>query len=292
MEASGSLTALQKVAAAQTAPVSRFNTELVRSAWSAITRRRSEARRAAHRAAGDLAYSEPMAEDPIEYAYIDQLWTDHVIVRVGGEGEKMLRIPYTVEAPGSAVEHVKFGKPEQVRVAYVAASMARGRAALETISRGASSVDASALVELAQRRVRTQQGSTRYRKPIGAPLGDGVTGRVAEATGKDATNRADKLRGNIKALAERDKTYRGGKVFGDIGNEGKLKNALNAVTGLPEGKRGEAAAEIVLAAQALGLTRLVPASVKRLYRAYISQKPAEKKKAAESKKPADAAKKD
>lgn len=277
-DAPENLTALQKIAAAQAAPVARFNTELVRSAFEAVQRRRREARRAAMRSHRDFGEDEPALDpdferDPLTYGWIRQMWTDHIIVTHGGEDQgKAIRIPYTVEPPGTDPEHVKFGEPELLRVAYVAAtdSLSRVAGAAETL-------------ELAKR-VRTQAGVQRWKKPIGTLLGDGTTGKVASATGKDANPRADSLRKNIKELAAKDKTYRGGKVFGDIGNEGKLKNALSAITNLPDGKRGEAAAEIVLAAQALGLTRLVPSSIKRLYRAYLAQKPADKKPA--DKKPA------
>lgn len=125
-------------------------------------------------------------------------------------------------------------------------------------------------------RVRTMAGSRRYRKPIGSPLGDGAPGgdnlaTVARAASREGSKTtSDKLRSAIKAVAK-EKTYRGGKVFGDIGDEGKLKNALSRIAGLDASRRGEAAAEVVKAAQALGLTKLVPASVKRLYREYIAQ---------------------
>lgn len=134
MEAPETLTALQKIASAQTASAVRFNTELVRSAWDAVQRRRREARRAAMRSASDLGSGlEPMPPDedePLDHGWIRQLWTDHIIVACG-EGEKCLRIPYTVEAPGTDIGHVKFGTPEPVRVAYVAAS--RGEEALEQL---------------------------------------------------------------------------------------------------------------------------------------------------------------
>ena len=266
-EAPENITALQKIAAAQTASAPRFNTELVRSAWSAIARRRREARRAAMRASQDFGgETVSVAEDPMEYSYIDQLWTDHVIVIVGDNRDEALRIPYTVEAPGTDPEHVKFGKPERVRMAYVAASGALSR------------VEAAAQTLELSRRVRTMAGSRRYRKPIGSQLGTGAPGGDALATvaktGSNEGSKAtpDKLRDSIKDVA-REKSYRGGKVFGDIGSEGKLKNALSQISRLPDGKRGEAAAEVVKAAQALGLTALVPASVKRLYRQYIAQGP-------------------
>ncbi len=284
-DAPENITALQKIAAAQTAPVSRFNTELVRSAWSAIQRRRSEARRAARKAARDLgSFETPMVEDPIEYAWIHQLWTDHVIVRLDGDGDLMLRIPYSVDAPGTEVEHVKFGQPEKVRVAYVAASAERNAAALGLVVGSADSL------ELA-RRVRSMAGSRRYRKPIGSQLGTGAPGGDALATVAKAGSRdgsqatSDKLRDSIKQVAG-EKSYRGGQVFGDIGNEGKLKSALSQIARLPDGKRGEAAAEVVKAAQALGLTALVPATVKRLYRAYIAQTPAKTNTKASAKAPA------
>lgn len=274
--ASEQISALQRIAAAPAAQP-RWNTEIVRSAWSAVQRRRREAERAARRSAGDLggelAVAPENAEDPVTWGWIEQLWTDHIIVRTGEGSDSAARVPFSVDAPGTAPEHVRFGQPEKVRVAYVAASRA-GLDAVTLASVRAS--NAEDIVALGQRRVRSMQGARRYRKPIGSPLGDGSAGRVAEATGKDANRRPDKLRKDIKDLAARDKTYRGGKVFGDIGSKGKLKNALSSIGNLPDGKRGAAAAEIVLAAQALGLTSLVPASVKRLYRAYLAQRPSKK----------------
>lgn len=262
-EASESLTALQKVAAAQAASVSRFNTDLVRSAWRAIQQRRREARAA-----------DPAGEsDAFVCAYIEELWTDHVIVSVDGpQPGGYLRIPYRVEAPGTAPEHVKFGAPEKVRVEYVAASARRRSEAVTDVLELHEAPDAIVLA----RRVRTMAGARRYRKPIGSQLGTGAPGGDALATVAKTGSRigaqvtSDKLRESIQRVSE-EKTYRGGKVFGDIGDEGKLKNALNQISRLPEGKRGAAAAEVVKAAQALGLTRLVPTSVKRLYRQYIAQ---------------------
>lgn len=270
-EASEILSTLQKLAAGQSASVTRFDTSLVRTAWLQAVRRRREARRAARRAAQDLGGTPEIEyeNDPLDCSYIEQLWTDHIIVRLD-DSPQVIRVPYTVEAPGTTVDHVKFGTPENVRIAYVAAT------ALTSFRDMAPSPDVSSIVELAQRRVKTNEGARRYRKPIGAPLGDGTTGQVGAAVGKEATNRPDSLRKSIKELAARDKTYRGGKVFGDIGSEGKLKNALSKVENLTGVKQGQAAAEIVLAAQALGLTRLVPANVKRLYRAYLSQTPTKK----------------
>lgn len=270
-DAPENLTALQKIAAAQTAPVARFNTELVRSAWSAIQRRRREARRAARSAAQDLSGSPEVPADPIEYAYIEQLWTDHVIVRVDGNVDHYLRIPYTVEGSASSPEDVKFGQPEKVRVAYVAASAQRQSEALTGVTEAAEALELS-------RRVRSMAGSRRYRKPIGSQLGTGAPGGEPLATvaktgsSEGAGTTADKLRSSIKAVSQ-EQSYKGGKVFGDIGSEGKLKSALTQIERLPDGKRGAAAAEVVKAAQSLGLTALVPASVKRLYRQYIAQGP-------------------
>lgn len=379
MPEASEISALQRIAGAP-AVQSRWNTEVVRSAWSAVQRRRRDAERAARSSAGDFGdlRAEPVreSEDPLTWGWIEQLWTDHLIVRCGDNSDQAARIPYTVDAPGTAADQVHFGQPERVRMAYVAASrssidavmaaadradsyaalagfpfkdgkdsksskdskgsgnpfaskdsktkpgaapaaaptsikslkdlsaaiasfskakpadQARLKTSLLSAARrlGASdavivrikalSVSSSKIaasnsedvLELT-RRVRSMQGARRYRKPIGSPLGDGTTGRVAEATGKDSNPRADALRKDIKNLAARDKTYRGGKVFGDIGNKGKLKQALSSIENLPDGKRGAAAAEIVLAAQALGLTALVPMKVKRLYRSYLAQKP-------------------
>lgn len=263
-EASGALTALQKTVSAQSASTTRFNTELVRAAWSAVQRRRRDARRAAQTAARELGeYAEPTVEDPIEYAWIKQLWTDHIIVKLDNSGDQYLRIPFTVEAPGTSVDNVKFGKPEAVRMAYVAASAQRCASAL---------ANAVALA----RRVRTQAGSNRYRKPIGAQLGIGAPGGEPLATVAKTGSRvgagvtADALRKSIKSVSQ-EQTYRGGKVFGDISDEGKLKRALSQIENLSDDKRGAAAAEVVKAAQSLGLTSLVPTAVKRLYRQYIAQ---------------------
>lgn len=356
------VTALQKVVATQSQPVSRFNTEIVRSAWGLMQRKRREALRAARAAAAASTVSgydsdEPqpadVPSDPMCYAYIEQLWTDHIIVRLEDARTSYLRIPFIIDAPGTSTDNVRFGKAEPVQQAYVAASAKRGSDALSqlvalrnvspkereslkgkghtlpgtksypiktlsdldnaiqaygrskpedrsrlkahlrseakrlnasqaTIDRinnlgKSSSVKATALdtglVALAT--VRTQAGSRRYRKPIGAPLGGAPGGqtlanvaRTGSLQGAGIT--ADKLRDSISAVSK-EKTYKGGKVFGDIGNKGKLKSALAQIAKLPDGKRGEAAAEVVKAAQALGLTSLVPTEIKRLYRQYIAQ---------------------
>lgn len=256
-EVSEALTALQRVSASQTAPVSRFDTDLVRSAWSVIQQRLR-----------DLSVGESYSDSAtsLRHAYIEQLWTDHVIINAGSSslyGSYFLRIPYRVEDPATAPEHVKFGTPEKVRVEYVAAAASRRALAMTDV------------LELS-RRVRTQAGSNRYRKPIGSQLGSGDSGGDALATVAKAGSRSgigvtsDSLRDSIDSVSK-EKTYRGGKVFGDIGSEGKLKRALSQISNLSDDERGAAAAEVVRAAQALGLTRLVPVSVKRLYRQYISQ---------------------
>lgn len=275
-EASEQVSALQRIAAAP-AVQSRWNTEIVRSAWSAVQRRRRDAERAARRSVGDLggelAVAPEGAKDPLTWGWIEQLWTDHVIVRCGDNSDQAARIPFTVEAPGTAPEHVRFGQPERVRMAYVAASRAGLDAVTSSSIRASNAVDVVALA--GQRRVRSMQGARRYRKPIGSPLGDGAGGRPT--AGRDAGSRpAESGKKDVKDLADRAKKRHGGKVFGGISNEGKLKSALSSINNLPDGKRGAAAAEIVLAAQSLGLTRLVPASVKRLYRAYLAQKPLSK----------------
>jgi len=212
------------------------------------------------------------------HAYIKELWTDHVIVSCDdSESEGFLRIPYTVAAPGTSVDDVKFGAPQKVRMEFVAASASRRAGALSGVLelRKASTGDSE---EIALARVRTMAGARRYRKPIGTQLGQGAPGgdalKTVAKTGSSAGAKAtaDKLRSSLKDVA-REKTYKGGKVFGDIGNEGKLKSALGQIERLPDGKRGAAAAEVVKAAQALGLTAMVPASVKRLYRQYIAQGP-------------------
>lgn len=393
-EATVDITALQKLAA-QAATTSQFNTEIVRNAWNTLQRRRREANRAARRAARESEYDIEVAEDPMAYAWIEQLWTDHLIIKFeDGQGE-YIKVPYTVEAPGASIDNVKFGAPQRVRVEYVAASngeqalaqilewrlansgppaflkdkgssgsggkpsgstekreggnggkgtgsasaqpkikslseldsaikafsqsksKAQYKAQLLAAARklnasdavikriqalsvpggsgsgsgdkgspnfrsskvSADSVAASADSEgdiTALARVRTMAGARRYRKPIGTLLNNEAPGGDSLATVAKAGSRkgpgatADKLRSSIKDVA-REKSYKGGDVFGDIGNEGKLKSALGQISRLPDGKRGEAAAEVVKAAQALGLTSLVPSSVKRLYRQWISQ---------------------
>lgn len=345
------VTALQKVTAARDQSAApRFNTDLVRVAWGLVQRHRREIRDARRRAVRDfdsnrVESESVMEEDPLCYAYIEQLWTDHIIVKLEVGASSYLRIPYTVAAPGTTADNIKFGVPEPVVETYVAASAKRGRDALsqllelrhvspkereslkgkghtlpgttsypiktmkdllnamqafgrskpedrqrlkshimsearrlgaseEVLKRiralGQSSVKATAsdpgLVALAQ--VRTQAGSRRYRKPIGAPLGS-ATGTAAPARpGLQAAGvTASKLRASLAGGAK----VKPGKIFGAIKNEGSLKGALSRIASMPANTQGEAAAEVVKAAQALGLTALVPASVKRLYRQYIAQ---------------------
>jgi hypothetical protein len=219
-----------------------------------------------------------VADDPFSYAWIEQLWTDHLIVKIEDGEQGYFRIPFTIKAPGTSTDDVSFGAPEQVRQAYVAAS--RGQRALDQIMgltrspKGSEgSAEDSEAVALA--RVRTMAGARRYRKPIGTQLGTGAPGgdtlaTVARAASHKGAGSADRLRDSIQDVS-REKSYKGGQVFGDIGSKGKLKSALGQIANLPDGKRGAAAAEVVKAAQSLGLTALVPSSVKRLYREYIAQ---------------------
>lgn len=116
--------ALEKLTAVAS-PAPSYNTDLVRQAWDAHTRNRKQATREA----GQLSYDERIASDPIAYSYVDQLWTDHIIVRLSDDScvGSYLRIPYTVNAPAASVSDVVFGTPEKVREVFVAAS-ARTRA--------------------------------------------------------------------------------------------------------------------------------------------------------------------
>jgi hypothetical protein len=294
---------------------------------------------------GDLGeYGSPLAEDPLCYAWIEQLWTDHVIVRLE-DASQYLRIPYTVSAPGTTTENVKFGKPEEVQQAYVAASAARGQGALGEIlelrnvkpaereslkakghtlpgttsypikslgdlsnaiqaygrskpedraklkshlmseakrlgasqaildrikALGSSSdkVKTTAVPEgvlalassIALAQVRTMAGTARYKKPIGSQLGAG--GGYAPPP--------NPAKGVTKAKPD-DKKPQGKSVFGDLKDEKSLKSAIVSVGSMQGANAGKAAAEVVKAAQQLGLTAMVPANVKRLYREFIAQ---------------------
>jgi hypothetical protein len=261
------ITALQKIAAAQTASVPVYNTELVRSAWSAVQRLRRAARNTARQAAATLDYAEDAPiEDPLCYAYIEELWTDHVIVRL--DNNSYLRIPYTVEAPGTTADNVKFGTPEAVRQAYVAASASR-KDALSALLALSQESDGEAALSF----VRTMEGARRYRKPIGAQFGQNGGPAAAPGTPAAAPSAVDRLRSAASGQGKPQGKPESGAVFGQIANAGKLKGALSQVGNLPDNKQGAAAAEIVKAAQALGLTSLVPESVKRLYRQFIAQGP-------------------
>jgi hypothetical protein len=346
VDASESLTALQKIASEQSSPATRFNTDLVRTAFNAIQRQRREARRALLKSNGEIGeYGSPMAEDPLCYAWIEQLWTDHVIVRLE-DASQYLRIPYTVSAPGTTTENVKFGKPEAVQQAYVAASAVRGQEAIDQIlelrnvspkerdslkSKGhtlpgttsypikslkdlsnaiqaygrskpedrsrlkshlmseakrlgasqavldrikalgqssSDSVKTTAVPEgvlalassIALAQVRTMAGTARYKKPIGSQLGAG--GGYAPPV--------NPAKGVTKAKPD-DKKPQGKSVFGDLKDEKSLKSAIASVGSMQGANAGKAAAEVVKAAQQLGLTAMVPANVKRLYREFIAQ---------------------
>lgn len=107
-------------------PALSYNTDLVRQAWETFTssRKRTEG-----------SHDERVAADPIAYSWIDQLWTDHIIVRVR-EMDRIgnyLRVPYTVNPPGSGVSDVVFGAPERVREVFVAASARTRVAALDRV---------------------------------------------------------------------------------------------------------------------------------------------------------------
>lgn len=116
-------TALEKLTAVAS-PTPSYNTDLVRQAWDSQTRARKQAARDS-----GVSYDERMASDPVAYSYVDQLWTDYIIVRLSDDNRvgSFLRIPYTVKAPAASVDDVVFGAPEKVREVFVAAS-ARSRA--------------------------------------------------------------------------------------------------------------------------------------------------------------------
>lgn len=347
-DAADSLTALQKVASEQSSPAPRFNTELVRTAFNAIQRQRREIRRSRLRAVSESSeykseYSAEVADDPLCYAWIEQLWTDHIIVHLE-DASAYLRIPYTVAAPGTSADNVKFGTPEPVQQAYVALAASRRQKALDQVlalrnvkpaereslkgkghtlpgttsypikslgdlsnaiqaygrskpedrSRlkshllreakrlGASqsvidrinnlgksdSVKTTSDVEgavalagsIALAQVRTMAGTARYRKPIGSQLGAG--GGYAQPV--------NPAKGVTKAKPD-DKKPQGKSILGDLKDEKALKSAIASVGSMQGANAGKAAAEVVKAAQQLGLTALVPANVKRLYREFISQ---------------------
>jgi hypothetical protein len=117
--------ALERLTAVASPAVS-YNTDLIRQAWDTQTRKRKETARAAN--AGQLSYDDRVATDPIAYSYVDQLWTDHIIVRLSDDCRvgSYLRVPYTVNPPAAGSDDVVFGTPEKVREVFVAAS-ARSR---------------------------------------------------------------------------------------------------------------------------------------------------------------------
>lgn len=82
--------------------VGTFNTQVVRTAWEAITREKRQAFRKAN--PGVDAY------EAVPYSYIRELWTTYIIVETEGrEGTGYVKIPYTVSK-----NEVSFGDPVPV----------------------------------------------------------------------------------------------------------------------------------------------------------------------------------
>lgn len=108
-------------------PAPSYNTDLIRQAWDDFTRSRKDTSK-------DLTY-ERKASDPIAYSYVDQLWSDHIIVRLDDTSRMgcYLRVPYTVNAPAAGVADVVFGTPEKVREVFVAASARSRSQALDRV---------------------------------------------------------------------------------------------------------------------------------------------------------------
>ena len=94
-------------------PVS-YNLDLVRQAWDRYVRDRKD----------------ESSSDPLAYSYVEQLWTDHIIVRQNSDDTigRFLRVPFSVKPPATTSSDVVFGEPQPVREVFVAAS-ARSRAA-------------------------------------------------------------------------------------------------------------------------------------------------------------------
>ena len=83
--------------------VGTFNTQVVRTAWEAITREKRQAFRKAN--PGVDAY------EAVPYSYIRELWTTYIIVETEGRGgNAFAKIPYTV----SKNNEVTFGTPVAV----------------------------------------------------------------------------------------------------------------------------------------------------------------------------------
>lgn len=82
---------------------SSFNTDLVRKAWNNY----QEAYRSAEAAERSISSYGVVAKPSFEWGYIEELWTDHIIVSM--DGGKTYKIPYTV-----AGSDVTFGDKQMV----------------------------------------------------------------------------------------------------------------------------------------------------------------------------------
>jgi hypothetical protein len=122
------LAAVLEKLTAVASPAPSYNTELVRQAWDAHTRSRKDT-------SADLSYRDRKAADPLAYSYVEQLWTDHIIVRLDDTSRMgvYIRVPYTVSAPAASISDVVFGTPEKVREVFVAASARSRSQALDRV---------------------------------------------------------------------------------------------------------------------------------------------------------------
>jgi hypothetical protein len=95
-----------------------FDVDLIRRAWRAKTEQRRQNLARSSPAALNLEDAE--SSDPFAYSYIEQLWTDHIIV--GSSRGDYFKVPYSVKVPGRDVEQVIFETPVKVMRSYVKVS--------------------------------------------------------------------------------------------------------------------------------------------------------------------------
>jgi hypothetical protein len=96
----------------QLSNISSFNTQAVRNAWEQLDSDARKIRREAYKA--ERSYNEE-ASYPDTYSYIQELWSDFIIVEFHQDGDRtLMKVPY--EAQG---ENVFFGSPTEVKQEYV-----------------------------------------------------------------------------------------------------------------------------------------------------------------------------